>query len=325
MMYSNDYWRNFVDDPSNLFMFVFFQEPHGFYPLSDRDVMQSLQHSSHRYHPTTSLRPRSKQNRTAARPTTISPTYSMGEYRQGQAIRYNKMRSVLVIQPNSTQSMTDGLKPLTAHEYFTAPSGPKSINNEDDAVESVKHCLPALQKVLDQHDGFLVACYSKHPLVPQLKSESAVKSSRKPVTGIFEASVGYSLQVIHPDEKFGIVSTGKVWEQILSEAVEDFLGTGSEASKRFAGVETTGLNATDLHDAPAEEVRRRMKSAVKRLLSKGKVGAICLGCAGMAGMDTMVREACVEELGPDDGNRVRIVDGVVAGVAWLEGAVRSGF
>ncbi|KAF1973796.1 hypothetical protein BU23DRAFT_463278 [Bimuria novae-zelandiae CBS 107.79] len=243
------------------------------------------------------------------------------------------MHSILIVQPNSTQSMTDALKPLvdllgfkdTAHEYFTAPSGPKSINDEDDAADSVKHCLPELEKVLDKHDGFLVACYSKHPLVPILKDQKAIKSGRKAVTGIFEASVSTSLQIIHPDEKFGIVSTGKVWEKILSEAVVDFLGTGSDAGKRFAGVETTGLNATDLHDAPPEEVRKRMKDAVKRLLKKGKVGAICLGCAGMAGMDKMVREACVEELGEDDGNRVRIVDGVVAGVAWLEGAVRSGF
>lgn len=189
----------------------------------------------------------------------------------------------------------------------------------------MKHTLPAVREVLGRHDGFLVACYSHHPLVPLLKEESIIKGARKPVTGIFEASVGTSLQVIHPDEKFGIVSTGKVWEDILTDATIAFLGTGSEASKRFAGVETTGLNATDLHDAPAEEVHKRMKDAVRRLLRKGKVGAICLGCAGMAGMDEMVREACVEELGDVDGRRVRIVDGVMAGVAWLEGAIRAGF
>ncbi|KAF2126382.1 hypothetical protein P153DRAFT_369101 [Dothidotthia symphoricarpi CBS 119687] len=240
------------------------------------------------------------------------------------------MRSVLIINPNSTESMTNGLKPLvtalkfsdTKYTYFTAPSGPKSINNEDDAEESVTHCLPALRPLLDSHDAFLVACYSQHPLVPLLKNERAVKSARKPVTGIFEASVGTSLQIIHPDEKFGIVSTGKVWEDILTNATIKFLGSGLE---RFAGVETTGLNATELHDAPAEEVSRKMKQAVQRLLRKGSVGAICLGCAGMAGMDVMVREACVEELGSEGGEAVRIVDGVVAGVAWLEGAVRSGF
>lgn len=141
-----------------------------------------------------------------------------------------------------------------------------------------------------------------------------------------------------------------MWEVILTDAVKAFLGFGDSESveRRFAGVETTGLSATELHDTPAAEVRKRMKDAVKRLLSAGKedgegrVGAICLGCAGMifddmhigfpvadnlvgmAGMDEMVREACVEELGEEVGKRIRIVDGVVSGVAWLEGAIRSG-
>lgn len=184
--------------------------------------------------------------------------------------------------------------------------------------------MPTLRPLFGRYDAFLVACYSQHPLVPLLKEEPTIKAGHKPVTGIFEASVGASLQSIHPEERFGIVSTGKVWEDILTEATVQFLGTGSDAGKRFAGVETTGLNATDLHDAPAEEVRQRMKDAVKRLLGKGKVGAICLGCAGMAGMDKMVREACIEKLGQEEGQRVRIVDGVMAGVAWLEGAVRAG-
>lgn len=169
-----------------------------------------------------------------------------------------------------------------------------------------------------------MACYSQHPLVPLLKGEKGITTARKPVTGIFEASVATSLQLIHPNEKFGIVSTGKVWEEILTAAVEAYLGMdGTDVSKRFAGVETTGLNATELHDMPQDEVRKRMKEATKRLVKRGDVGAVCLGCAGMAGMDEMVREACVEELGDEKGRRVRIVDGVVAGVAWLEGAVRA--
>jgi len=42
---------------------------------------------------------------------------SMGEYRS-QISRYSKMRSILVIQPNSTQSMTDALKPLVDLLHF---------------------------------------------------------------------------------------------------------------------------------------------------------------------------------------------------------------
>lgn len=180
-----------------------------------------------------------------------------------------------------------------------------------------------LPKLMPEHDGFLVACYSEHPLVTVLKSEQDIAENRKPVTGIFEASVATSLQLIDRKERFGIVSTGKVWEEILSDAVTNLLGAG--ASARFAGVETTGLNATELHDAPADEVKRKMKEATKRLLRKGDVGAICLGCAGMSGMNEMVREAAVEELGKEKGGRVRIVDGVQAGAAWLDGAVRTDY
>ncbi|OMP83122.1 hypothetical protein BK809_0004503 [Diplodia seriata] len=82
--------------------------------------------------------------------------------------------------------------------------------------------------------------------------------------------------------------------------------------------------ATELHEVEAEEVRRRMVQATRRLVGRGNVGAVCLGCAGMAGMDEMVREACVEELGEEEGRRVVVVDGVQAGVAWLEGMMRIG-
>jgi len=240
-------------------------------------------------------------------------------------------KSILIINPNSTESMTDALRPLidslgykqTHFTFYTAPSGPKSINNEDDAAESVPHCMKDLPKLMLDHDGLLVACYSEHPLVTVLKSEAHIIEKRKPVTGIFEASVATSLQLIDRKGKFGIVSTGKVWEEILSDAVTNLLGAGE--SSRFAGVETTGLNATELHDAPAEEVKSKMKEATKRLLRKGDVGAICLGCAGMSGMNEMVREAAVEELGKDKGESVRIVDGVQAGAAWLDGAVRTDY
>lgn len=161
---------------------------------------------------------------------------------------------------------------------------------------------------------------------------------RKYVTGIFEASVLSCLALLQGTESsFGIVSTGKVWEEALSEGVATFLGGGSPASSsRFAGVETTGLTATDLHDLPAHLVNDKMKDATKRLLRKGKglgqeaspvgpVAAICLGCAGMAGLDQVVRDACVEELGLDLGSRVHIVDGVKAGVGILMGLVNAGF
>src|SRR5437773_6625142 len=73
--------------------------------------------------------------------------------------------------------------------------------------------------------------------------------------------------------------------------------------------------------SPAGEVRKRMMGATKRLLSKG-VAVICVGCAGIAGMDRIVRDACVQELGEEQGLKVRIIDGVKSGQVALEGLVK---
>jgi Asp/Glu/hydantoin racemase len=140
------------------------------------------------------------------------------------------------------------------------------------------------------------------------------------VAGIFEASVATCLQSLDISERFGIVSTGEQWQGILDEAVRDILG--SPNSTRYAGTETTALNAVELHTTSKDEVDRRMKDATKRLLSR-RARAICLGCAGMAGMDRTVREACIEFLGEGDGRKIMIVDGVVSGVNYLQGVVRS--
>lgn len=170
-------------------------------------------------------------------------------------------------------------------------------------------------------DAVLVCCYSQHPLVPALRSMFA--NSGKPnvsVAGIFEASVATCLQSLDISEGFGIVSTGEQWQAILNKAVAEILG--STSSSRYAGTETTALNAVELHTTSKDEVDRRMKDATKRLLSR-KARAICLGCAGMAGMDRTIREACIEFLGEEDGRRITIVDGVISGVNYLQGVVRS--
>ncbi|KAK1067423.1 Protein dcg1 [Friedmanniomyces endolithicus] len=241
-------------------------------------------------------------------------------------------RSILIINPNTTVAMTDALRPLvdslgystasTHFTYFTAPRGVPSINNESDAAVSARICLSTLEGQLQDHDAFLVCCYSQHPLVALLRAELANLSlDHKPVTGIFEASIAACLQSINPQDKFGIVSTGSQWEAILGNAVTALLG--STQSSRYAGTETTGLNADDLHSAPKREVDLRIKFATKALLETG-ARAICLGCAGMAGMDRTVREARVEVLGEERGRRIKIVDGVMSGVAFLEGTLRSG-
>ena len=116
--------------------------------------------------------------------------------------------------------------------------------------------------------------------------------------------------------RFGIVSTGDVWKRILGDAVrgEDLLG-GERAGRWFAGVQTCGLDAGQLHGH--EEVEERVKGAAKVFVDGAdRVGVVILGCAGMVGMEGWVREVV--------GKEVRIVDGVRAGVDVLQTLVRGG-
>lgn len=264
--------------------------------------------------------------------------------------------------------MTEALKPIVESlnyidvqfDYFTAPptstlgpdgkeiQGISSINCGNDSSLSAVHCFPHLKRLLDQYDGFLVACYSAHPLVGMLKREirlhaQDLKSARKYVTGIFEASVSTCLALtrdfyLDPGtgrsvsaSSFGIVTTGAAWKDELSMAVKKMLfGDQVEGDDTtldvFGGVGTTGLTAVELHTTPADEVNAKITDVTLQLIkcSLHPVTAICLGCAGMSGMDAAVREGCVRALGPVDGGNVIIVDGVVSGVGILVNACKAG-
>ena len=132
--------------------------------------------------------------------------------------------------------------------------------------------------------------------------------------GIFEASLFKAMGLLKEGEGFGIVSTGKFWEENLSEEVRK--GDVEDINERFLGVTTTGLSAGELHEREEAEVKEKLKGATKELLRKGKVGAVCLGCAGMTGMEKTVREACREEYG-QEGEGVRVVDGFLAALEHL--------
>ncbi|EDN04818.1 tubulin gamma chain [Histoplasma mississippiense (nom. inval.)] len=164
---------------------------------------------------------------------------------------------------------------------------------------------------------------------------------KKYVTGIFEASVWKSISLLRSisavnsgadagkglGPTFGIISTGDVWKEIFENAVPELLRRRSDfgtddnvdLESLFAGVETTGLSAVELHTTPAEEVEKRMVEATERLINRAgkQIASICLGCAGMAGMDGVVRQGCIRALGPVLGEKIVIIEGVVAGVEQL--------
>ena len=249
---------------------------------------------------------------------------------------------ILIINPNTSADMTNGLarlirdtydaqgRPCVQFELYTALKGPGSIDNERDAMESARCVIDDLMVSgrLSQYDAFLVACYSVHPLVGFIHGELEKAGLRAHVMGIFEASIVTALSLLplsSCEGRFGIVSTGKYWEKALSDGVKNFLGTSAgKENSRFAAVSTTGLNADQLHSMPKEEVRERMKAAVRSLMDdNGDISVIILGCAGMAGLDDVVREALVEKYGEQTGRAVLILDGVKCGIGMLDNLLRT--
>lgn len=217
---------------------------------------------------------------------------------------------------------------------YTAPSSaPPSINNDEDiqaSTEAVLNDISNGKLILDDYDGVLVACYSVHPLVHELRDRlrpiAGSTDSPKHVTGIFEASVLTAQLLIGPPSKetWGIVTTGKFWEEHLTQGVRGCLGQAAhEQSANFGGVFTTGLTAGDFHTVPPEVVERRLVKATKLLLDSGRVTCVVMGCAGMAGLEYTIRSAAAELNGGNEVRDLHVVDGVKAGIMQLDQAIRS--
>jgi Asp/Glu/hydantoin racemase len=66
-----------------------------------------------------------------------------------------------------------------------------------------------------------------------------------------------------------------------------------------------------------------MREATARLFSTGMVDVVVMGCAGMAGLDAIIREVAMEQYGEVTGKMVCVVDGLKAGIVALEGMVRE--
>lgn len=236
---------------------------------------------------------------------------------------------VLVINPNTSASLTDSFRPILSAlpisdsitlSYWTCPTGPAMIKSTADMHESVSHCLPLLLKLAPDYDGFLAACYADHPLVRLLQSHVG----KKPVVGIFDASVYAALRLLPPGSRFGIVTTGVAYEKLLTKGVTALLGQDERELAQFAGVAASGIGLADLKYEDADdrhEAKGKVLNATARLLQSegtGPVLVICMGGAILAGMEGWVHEACESTLGADEGNKVKVVDQLAAGMLTLD-------
>lgn len=219
------------------------------------------------------------------------------------------MARILFINPNTSEEFTLRIQKI-ASEYAlpsttimacSPASGPRSIESIYDEILSTPGTLELAITELNNYDAFVIACYSDHPAIYALR-----EIVEKPVLGIAEASMYAACILGH---KFSIVTTNEEWEPLLLDAVRHY-----GLSDRCASVRSTGMPVLALESASPEEIERLILTAARQALEQDGAEVICLGCAGMAGLDKRLQQ----EL------KVPVLDGIVCALKTLEGLVEYG-
>ena len=239
---------------------------------------------------------------------------------------------LLVVNPNSSQSMTEAIKEnienkflfyLSAQEkptitYFTAPkNAPLQIEDEKTSIDSLNECYPVLTDT--QSDfyygnfrGILVACFSDHPLVHTLRERNKLDKNNTLILGLLETSINYCS--MYGDQPFSIITSNKEWVSILNKYVEENLLTNYVTKNNlWRGTVSTDLQVLDLHDPKNFELiaMKIKRENVNRLGSK----LVILGCAGFSGLK--------EPLTSKFNYEIKFIDPITIGLKLLFFAVES--
>ncbi|MCJ7825920.1 MAG: aspartate/glutamate racemase family protein, partial [Anaerolineales bacterium] len=193
---------------------------------------------------------------------------------------------ILIINPNTSEEFTRKItesvqayaNPSSEVVAMTAVSGPRSSEGVFDELLSAQGTLEVFLSERDRFDGFIFACYSDHPVI-----YAAREVTEKPVMGIAEASM-YMACIL--GSKFSVVTTNDEWEPLLWDAARHY---GLES--RCASIRTTGLPVLALEGKSDAEVQALIEQAARLAVEEDGAEVICLGCAGMTGLDKRLEKA----------------------------------
>src|SRR3954463_13473362 len=196
------------------------------------------------------------------------------------------MAAILVINPNSTESMTgvidEACEPLRiaggpAIETATLKEGPPGIETQQHVDGLIPPLVAFVRKNEPRYDAFVIACYSD----PGLHSVREVTG--KPVLGIAECGILTALTLGH---RFGVIA---ILQQSIARHLRYMGALG--VMERFAGELPVGLGIAELADE--KRTFARMVEVGKARSGGGGGGGkglrqqpgpdvVVRGCAGMA-------------------------------------------
>jgi len=214
---------------------------------------------------------------------------------------------ILVMNVNTSESMTEvigaaarrhasaGTETIAVRPYFGAEA-------VDCNVESYLSAVAVMDRVLafdDPYDAVVLAGFGEHG------RDGLQELIEQPVVEICEASAHMAMLV---GRSYSVVTT----LQRSVPAIEDRLRLAG-LSDRCASVRASGMSTLEVDSDPAGASRAIVAEA-RAAVENDRAEVICLGCAGMAGLE----EAITTEL------RVPVIDGVGAAVRLAEALVGLG-
>ena len=218
-----------------------------------------------------------------------------------------RARRIVVVNPNSTVAVTDGIVDAVAPLRFaggpaidclTLAEGPPGIESQRDADRVIGPLCDLVRREDNAADAFVVACFGDPGL------HAARETTAKPVFGIAESAYRFALTL---GDRFGVIailsnSVARQKRYVRQLALQD----------RYAGSAAVGLGVTALD---GDAVADRMVHVGRELTDRHGADVLILGCAGMA----RHRAAVESVLG------VPVVDPCQAGAADALAAVQFGY
>ncbi|UJJ29987.1 aspartate/glutamate racemase family protein [Halopseudomonas maritima] len=215
---------------------------------------------------------------------------------------------IRVINPNTTQAMTDTIGSAAsavaaADTRITATqpsSGPVSIESHFDEAVSVLGVLDEIRAgEREGVDAYIIACFGDPGL------NAARELTRAPVIGIAEAAFHAATLI---STRFSVVTT-LPRTTIIAEHLLDSYGMASRCRR----VRAADIPVLELEANPDLALERIIEECLKAKQEDG-IGAIVLGCGGMADLTPQISAAV----------GLPIVEGVTAAVKLAEALVGLG-
>jgi len=215
---------------------------------------------------------------------------------------------ILVINPNTTASMTDKIGAAARSVVATGTTvravnpgmGPVSIEGFYDEAFAVPGLLEVIRdsESKSQADAYVIACFDDTGL------DAARCLTRAPVLGICEAGVYCASMIAN---RFSIVTTLRRSVPAIERLLERY-GMRDRCSVRASEVPVLAL------EDPDSDATARVRAEIERSIEHDAAEAVLLGCAGM----TDLAQRFSQQL------ELPVLDGVVCAVKLAESLVSLG-